>query len=90
MDLSITITGAMLGGALIERKARREKEEARLAKFDLHIATCAEKNTAIALMHQKVEALARQAHEDSRQREWLGDCVVAIGAKMEVRLPERP
>jgi hypothetical protein len=98
-DLTFTITKTMIGGAILtvsgillkrgfeekfaEWKARREA-------FEAHIKACAEKNTSFALLKQKVDGLAHQVEADGCERKWLGDCVVAIGTKMKIRLPDRP
>lgn len=105
MDL-VTITDATvkfaLGGSAIyllkigveEKRAQwrvqREADELRKKAFDAHILACAEKNTQIALMHQKLEALANQALHDSDRRLWMSECLAAIAAKMDLKLPERP
>ncbi len=105
-DLTITITKAMIwtgiGGATIYLiktgteelraawKAKRLADEARLKSFEAHIATCEKKDTHIALIDQAIKTLQHHSRENDEQRQWLGDCVVAIAATLGVRLPERP
>lgn len=71
-------------------KAQRQADELRKLAFDAHILACAEKNTQIALMYQKLEALANQSQHDSDRRVWMSECLAAIAAKMDLQLPERP
>ncbi len=77
---------AMLAGIkekLAELRARREVLVA-------HINECNRKNNQIAALEDKVAELKEQLSEYRGQSTWLGDCVVAIAAKMNVHLPERP
>lgn len=102
----LTITDAMIktvvGGTAVylikialdekraEWKLKRESEELRKKAFEAHILACSEKNTQIALMHQKLESLKDQAEQDSDRRLWMSECLAAIATKLELRLPERP
>ncbi len=68
---------------MLEIKARR-------LAFVAHIEDCNKKNQHISDMEYQVANLTTQLREARGETRWLGDCVMAIGAKMDVRLPERP
>lgn len=98
-DLTFTITGTMIGGFLLWIAARYGERwfneklseiKARREAFEAHIRECNEKKTHTALTDQRIKEIETQLLSGHNTFRWLGDCVVSIGAKLDVHLPERP
>lgn len=99
MDLTFTITGAAAGAAILSivvhfaKKLIDEKLAGWKAKreaFEAHIKECSEKKTHMALVDQKIDGIENRLQSGEKTFQWLGDCVVQIGAKLNAKLPERP
>lgn len=58
--------------------------------WDAHIEECRLKATNTGKLEQTVEGLKKDAEAVHRGLTWVGDCIITIGAKMDVKLPERP
>lgn len=94
-DLTIPITG---GGVLVVvlglvgffgKEKIAEMRERRLA-FEAHIIFCQKKEKDAILLEHRVLAMEAQFKGSRATMHWLGDCLMQVGAKLNVNLPTRP
>lgn len=62
----------------------------RIAAWDKHIDQCRDQATERGRMDQRVISLGTSVAEIRSNMDWLGDCVIRMGAQMKLQLPERP
>lgn len=62
----------------------------KIKKYDDHLDKCADKEAAEAVLSNQVESLDERVVKLQDSNEWVGDCIVSIGARMKVELPDRP
>lgn len=62
----------------------------KLKAFDKHIEECNQKAVETGKMQEKLSSLEVQADRSRITLDWIGDCLITIGAKQELKLPERP
>lgn len=86
-DVALTIGMFVIGGLVsIIGIFFKKKMDA----YDKHLDECHVKDIAHGITAERVSALDKQMGSVRSDLHWLGDCMVTMGAKLEVNLPDRP
>jgi hypothetical protein len=85
-------TAAAIIGYLMKKFIEEKLAEirARRQAFISHIDLCNQKNIEFDRLKNEVANIHRRIDEEQKMTRWMGDCLMIIGAKMNVDLPERP
>lgn len=63
-------------------------------KYDAHLKDCSERNERVASKDAKFAERLCSIEEHSKHNrkdiQWLGDCMITLGTKLDADLPERP
>ena len=77
-----------------EIAAMRNRHETALAKLEQgtlqHYVECAERHEDQAAINNDVKQTKAEVMEMRKTQAWIGDCVVGIATKMDVKIPQRP
>ena len=81
------IVKAALGGFVgILAWLLKQKSE----KLDKHVEACNERHVAYGQLETRTVAIEQEIRDARKQVTWIGDCVMRVGTKLDVDLPERP
>ena len=62
----------------------------RMEVYDKHLDECRERAVTIGRMEQRLIAVESEIAGIRKYSHWVGNCIVTIGAKLGVELPDRP
>lgn len=62
----------------------------KLKGYDDHVEKCQAQEIRAAGVEAKADALQDDVKSMSGTLQWVGDCILTIGAKMDLSLPDRP
>jgi hypothetical protein len=62
----------------------------RIEAYDKHLEECQERAVVIANIESRLTAAAKEVSYLRSSMHWVGDCMVTLGAKLDVKLPPRP
>ncbi len=62
--------------------------------YDQHLRECNSRRvneaTADATIQERICVIERNSNKNGREIQWVGDCIIEMGAKLRVELPDRP
>ncbi len=62
----------------------------KIREYDKHLTECNHRAVNTGQMEQRLETVEQETKYTRRTLHWVGDCLMTIGTKMGVNLPERP
>ena len=88
MELTSTHAIELLLGGIVAILSWIFRKKA--AEYDKHLADCNARHVEQGQMETRLESVESEIKHGKRQINWIGDCVIRIGSKMDVDLPDRP
>jgi hypothetical protein len=68
--------------------------KSKASSYDQHLRECGERRVADgktdATVEQRIKSIERNSNQTETAVGWLGDCMIMLGARLGVDLPERP
>lgn len=62
----------------------------KLQEYDDHLNYCSQKERLEGATDEKIATLQKEVDNARRSLHWIGNCMMMIGAKLDVMLPPRP
>lgn len=62
----------------------------RMEAYDEHLRECRERAVVTAHMDERLATVEGQISGIHSTVHWVGDCIVTVGARLDVKLPDRP
>ena len=59
-------------------------------KLDKHVEDCNERHVMHGKLETRTIAIEEEIRDAKKQVTWIGDCVMRVGTKLDVDLPDRP
>ena len=86
-DIALAIGLAVLGGSMSLVSWFFKK---RMEAYDKHLEECRHRAVVQGRMDERLIGMEVQAKGIQTNVQWVGDCMVTVGAKLAVKLPDRP
>lgn len=62
----------------------------KMTAYDKHLETCHTKDVNYGKMDQRLVNMEVHIRGVDQTNQWIGDCIVTMGAQLKIELPDRP
>lgn len=86
-DIALTIGLFVLGGIM---SITAWLFKGRMVAYDKHLDECRERAVTQGRMDERLISVEAQVKGIRATVHWVGDCMMTVGTKLDVKLPDRP
>ena len=86
-DIALAIGMAVLGGIM---SITAWLFKGRMAAYDKHLEECRDRMVTQGRMDERLISVEAQVKGIRTNLHWVGDCMLTVGSKLDVKLPDRP
>ena len=86
-DIALTV-GLFVIGVFISLISWLSRK--RMEAYDKHLEECRERAVVVGRMDERLHSVEYNVTGLRTSMHWVGNCIVIVGAKLDVKLPDRP